>query len=320
MHNKKENIKEVVEYSLEKGDDETLKAYNISVITLERYKYDYGVKFGKDTLKRKELLKKINTKFTDDELNALVNGKPLNYSGYKKPIIDFDGKHLKFGVISDTHYGSMFFDEKIHDESVKVFKEENVDFIVHAGDISEGMSHRPGHVYELAHIGYEAQRKFAGEMLKAYDKDVYCIDGNHDRWFHKSIGAEIGEELAEQIDKIHFLGHDEGSLLLGSHAKLTLWHGEDGSSYALSYRLQKKVESFQGGDKPNILIAGHDHKSGYFPLRNIHCLAAGSIQKQTAYMRAKRLDAHVGFWVCDAWLGKKGISKFQQCFYAVYFE
>lgn len=320
MHNSKEKIKEVVEYYFKHGEEETLKAFNVTAVSLARYRVDYGNKFGKDELKRNELLSKINEKFTEDELVALVKGKPLHYAGYKKPILDFEGTHVKFGVISDTHYGSMFFDEKIHAESVKVFNEENVDFIVHAGDITEGMSSRPGHVYELAQIGYEAQRKYAAEMLKSYDKDIYVIDGNHDRWFHKSVGAEIGEDLAANIDKVHFLGHDEGTLVLGSNAKLSLWHGEDGSSYALSYRLQKKVESFQGGDKPNILIAGHDHKSGYFPLRNIHCLAAGSVQKQTAYMRSKRLDAHVGFWVCDAWLGKKGIAKFRQCFYAVYFE
>jgi predicted phosphodiesterase len=316
----KERIKEIVEHAINFGDESTLETFNIKSASLIKYKNIYARTFGKDSFKRKQLLSKINEKFNEDELLALVNGKPLHYAGYQKPIIDFDGDSVKFGVISDTHYGSIFFDEIIHQKSIEIFQKENISFIIHAGDVSEGMSKRDGHVYELSHIGYSEQKRYSIEKLKEYQKPIYAIDGNHDRWFKKSNGADLCEDIAKEIPDFYFLGHDEGVIKLKNGSKIGVWHGEDGSSYALSYRLQKKVESFQGGDKPSILLAGHDHKAGYFFIRNVHCLAAGSIQKQTAFMKAKRLEAYVGFWICEAWLGQRGISKFQQCFYSFYFE
>ncbi len=55
--------------------------------------------------------------------------------------------------------------------------------------------------------------------------------------------------------------------------------------------------SFQGGEKPSILIIGHYHKQEYCYPRNVHCVQAGTTQDQTTFMRKKRLAAHLGFCV-----------------------
>lgn len=71
------------------------------------------------------------------------------------------------------------------------------------------------------------------------------------------------------------------------------------NSYALSYRLQKVIESMTGGTKPAILLAGHVHKFCYIFERNVHAISCPSMQMQTNWMRGKKLASHTGFLVLD---------------------
>jgi predicted phosphodiesterase len=180
------------------------------------------------------------------------------------------------------------------------------------------MANRPGHVYELSHIGFESQSQHAIDIFSQWtDSPIYMIDGNHDRWYIKAVGANIVERVCRALPNAEFLGHDEGDLTIGA-AKIKLWHGEDGSSYAISYRIQKVVESLTGGEKPHILICGHTHKAMYVFDRHIHCLSAGAIQSQSKWMRSKRHASHTGFWHADVGIGKTGVTYFSPTWYPAY--
>lgn len=74
-------------------------------------------------------------------------------------------------------------------------------------------------------------------------------------------------------------------------------HPGGGSSYAISYTDQKRVESYQGGEKPSIELAGHYHKFNYGYPREVHAMQTGCTCDQTMFMRKKKLAAHVGFTV-----------------------
>lgn len=69
------------------------------------------------------------------------------------------------------------------------------------------------------------------------------------------------------------------------------------NSYAISYCLQKLIESFQGGEKPSIVISGHYHKAGVFYPREVHSVLAGCVCDQSRFMRKKKLQAHVGYYI-----------------------
>ena len=71
------------------------------------------------------------------------------------------------------------------------------------------------------------------------------------------------------------------------------------NSYALSYRLQKVIESLPGGTKPAILLAGHVHKFCYIFERNIHAISCPAMQAQTAWMRGRKMASHTGFLILD---------------------
>jgi len=116
-----------------------------------------------------------------------------------------------------------------------------------------------------------------------------------------------------------YLGHDEGDITLSTApVTIRLWHGEDGSSYAHSYRIQKIVESFTGGDKPHVLFCGHAHKHTYMFERHIHCIGAGSMQTQSKWMRGKRLASHTGFWIIKMVVNDKGVGSFAPQWFPFY--
>lgn len=265
------------------------------------------------------VLKKISEMYTDNELRAIAEGGRIVPGAEKVPVIDFSGNHIRIGVITDTHIGHKQFSEDRLMQAFDEFKKERVDFIVHAGDVTEGMSGRPGQIYELDYLGYDAQKNNSVRLFSQWtDTDIYAIDGNHDRWFLKANGALIVKDIAETVSNFHFIGHDEGDISLAGKATLRLWHGEDGNSYALSYRIQKIVESLSGGEKPDMLICGHTHKYVNIFERNIYCVSAGSIQAQTSWMRGKRISAHVGFCIIDVWINDSGIAKFGCMWYPFY--
>lgn len=264
-------------------------------------------------------LKKISELYSPKELDAISRGGRILPGIDKVPIINFSGKRIRIGAITDTHIGHQKFSEDRLFQAFEEFRKEKVDFITHSGDVTEGMSHRDGHIYELTHLGYEAQKKHAVELFSQWtDSDIYAIDGNHDRWFIKSNGALIVKDIERELKNFHFIGHDEGNISLDGRATLRLWHGEDGNSYALSYRVQKIIESFTGGEKPSMMLCGHTHKYVKLFERNIHAISVGCIEGQTSWMRGKKIAAHVGFSIFDVYINEQGISKITETWYPFY--
>jgi predicted phosphodiesterase len=263
--------------------------------------------------KKNKLAEKMCQEFSAKELQTILRSGKFHEAPIKPkyPQVDFTGKVIKFGVISDSHIGSIFYHTEWLKEAFKMFRKENCSFIVHSGDVTEGMSNRPGHVYELTHIGYDQQRNYAIEEFTKYNTTnikIFFIDGNHDRWYIKSNGSLIVKDIVNELDNTEFIGHDSGDIKV-NNAIIRLWHGEDGSSYATSYRLQKVIESITGGLKPDMLIAGHVHKQGYFFDRHIHVLSAGALCAQSSWMKSKRLANHSGFHVVELHINKCGISR-----------
>ena len=120
------------------------------------------------------------------------------------------------------------------------------------------------------------------------------------------------------MSNFKWIGHDTGDICLNDKVKINLWHGEDGNSYALSYRVQKIIESIQGGEKPSIMFCGHTHKYVKLFERNIHAISTGCMEDQTDWMRGKRIPAHVGFGVYDITFNKSGVTKLNETFYPLY--
>lgn len=250
-------------------------------------------------------------KLSDEEKKVILKAlEHKDYNDKTEAKISFNEPHVKFGVISDTHIGHKNYQPRIMDNAAKYFKKQNVEFVLHAGDICEGMSGRDGHCYELSHLGATEQSKYAVEELSKLQKPIYAITstGSHDGWFSSkgNIGYELGPDLENRLKDFHFLGYDEADVKLDNGLGIRLVHPGDGIAYALSYKLQRYINSLSGGQKPNILFEGHYHKSIYMLYRNIHAFEAGTLESQTIFMKKKGTPAMMGYWVIDAAVGKQG--------------
>jgi len=302
---------EVAETALDIGVDNAAAKLGIKRETVRRrvrlYKKEKGATGGKKP--NEGLLSKIADRYSDAELRAIASGGLHDKIDERKNYC-FDGKTVTLGVITDTHIGSKYTHPDRLPAAFEIFDRYMVDMVFHCGDVFEGLSNRPDHVYECTQIGYDAQLEEGRRVFSEWTQTpVHVIAGNHDLWYKKSSGANIVRELCGGQENLIYEGDHEGDVYIDG-ACLRLWHGNDAGSYAHSYRLQKLIESFTGGEKPNALFAGHVHKSLYSFDRHVHCLSAGSMQSQSGWMRSKRLPSHTGFWVVVLEIDDSGISRF----------
>jgi predicted phosphodiesterase len=220
---------EVSKYALEHSKTDAAEVFGISVATVERYMRHCAV--GSVNIGDNTIMSKIRERYTDQELKMLAKGGKLLDRNLNTPRIDFEGKHIKIGGFSDTHLGSMYTEDWMIEKMFDEFEKEKIDFATCAGDVTEGMSNRQGHVFECSEIGFANQKRKAIELFKECPSPLYLISGNHDRWYIKNSGGDMVEDICDALPNATFLGHDEGSIDLKGKAELRLWHGEDGNCF-----------------------------------------------------------------------------------------
>jgi predicted phosphodiesterase len=264
-------------------------------------------------------LRGIGGRYTDQELKALSTGKGISTFALTPPKVRIDqpGKEIRFGFFTDTHMSSIYYHESFLDDFIQTCQNKDAQFCIFGGDLTHGMDPRKYNLlYELKDIGYAAQKEYAEQQLSKIPFHVYLICGNHDRWY-ESIGAHIVEDVCDNVPNAEYIGRDEGDIEIGG-ILIRVFHGEDGSSYATSYRVQKLIESFQGGEKPNVLLMGHAHKQGYFFDRNIHAVSGGAMCTQSRWMRSKRMANHSGYHFITIKVDDDGVREFTISFTPFY--
>ena len=184
--------------------------------------------------------------------------------------------------------------------------------IFNSGDTLEGQSNREGHIYECSHLGMDNQIAFAAEQLQPLsDQGIELISieaiNSHTGWYNSkgNAGIDVGKILEKRIPCYKFIGWDEQKVELDNGLTFLLTHPGGGTAYAISYKMQKFVESLSGGQKPHIISQGHFHKINYLFYRNIHSFDSGCFQNQTIFLRKKRSPAHVGFWGLEVFFDKE---------------
>ena len=252
--------------------------------------------------------KKLTPKETQLILRGMKNHN--SWKKYKTVDIEFSDKHVKFGVFADAHIGHECYRPDVLRTMIADGKRESIEFWLNVGDTIEGMSGREGHIYELTHLGATQQLNYFTKEFKLFRNTVYSIEAqnSHSGWYNSkgNTGLNIGEEMQRRSKHYNFIGYDEQDIILDNGLRIRLRHPGGGTAYAISYKMQKYVESISGGKKPNLLFQGHFHKSIYMFYRNIHCFESGTLCEQTPFMRKIGTPAHIGYWIVDVAVGNKG--------------
>ncbi len=239
------------------------------------------------------------------------SGKLISLSSPPSGRLDIEilGDHgHKFGLVSDTHLACK--EERLKELHLQydLFVKEKITKVFHAGNIVDGYAERLNGASVICST-VDGQVQYVIDNYPRRDGiTTYFITGDdHESWF--SRGFNFGKYLMDEAIKqgrtdLVYIGHVEADVELrtpGGSAIMKVQHPGGGSSYARSYTQQKTIESFEGGEKPAILIQGHYHVSNFMQDRNIYVVSMPGFQDQTIFARKKRLRMEVGGAIIEFW-------------------
>lgn len=233
----------------------------------------------------------------------------------------------KFGAIGDNHMCSKYERNDVLNAMYDEFQRQGITTVYNTGNWIDGEARFNKH--DLSVHGMDNQIDY---FIKNYPQragvTTYFIAGDdHEGWYTQREGIDIGKYTefkakAAGRDDLIYIGYMEADVSLPSpdgETVIRVLHPGGGSSYATSYTAQKIVESYQGGEKPHILLIGHYHKAEYLFCRGVHCVQTGTTQDQSPFMRKKRLAAHVGGWIIEFGTDDMGaVTRFRSEFFPFY--
>lgn len=191
------------------------------------------------------------------------------------------GQRQQVAVISDTHLGSKYCLREQLKDFIEYAYSKGVRDILHPGDVLDGM-YRHG-LWEVSHSGLEDQTQDLFETLpKKKGLQYHFITGNHDWTFAEASGVEVGAYMVQYFrergrNDLNWYGN-RGAFIRIKGALVHLWHPRSGSSYAKSYGIQKHIEKYSSGEKPNVLLCGHWHIFCHIYERGVHGIACPTFQ------------------------------------------
>ena len=209
-----------------------------------------------------------------------------------------------FGASGDQHLGSKYERLDCMEGLYDRFAEVGCEVVFNTGNWIDGEARF--NVHDLHTRGMDAQLAYLAHIFpRRSGLTTYAITGDdHEGWYSQREGVDIGRYAQQKFRDVGRadwidLGYMEAPVALrnansGKTAIISIVHPGGGSAYALSYSIQKIIESLDGGEKPAVGIYGHYHKLWFGNIRNVWCIQTGCTQDQTPFMRKKKIEAHVG--------------------------
>lgn len=250
---------------------------------------------------------KYNIKFTDNSDVYIDNY--VEYGGKHRINLEkFENKTYKIGFVSDDHLCNKAERLDVLNALFDIYEKEGITQVFNGGNWIDGEARF--NKLDIHTFGMSNQINY---FIKNYPqrKNItinFIAGDDHEGWYQQREGVIIGEYLqmkarASGRNDLNYLGYMESDIELkakNGSAILRVVHAGGGTAYALSYSVQKMIESLQGGDKPHILLIGHYHKAEVLPsYRNVRAVQGGCTSDQTRFMRKNKIEAHVGGWIIE---------------------
>lgn len=209
----------------------------------------------------------------------------------------------EFGFITDKHLNNKHSRLDVINAAYDDFARSGISTVFDSGNWIDGEARF--NRQELINFGMDRQLDYLIEVHpERKGLTTYFISGDdHEGWYSQRECINIGQYLQMKAEKagrydLKFIGHVESDVELkgkGGSVVIRPMHPGGGSAYAFSYAPQKIVESFQGGEKPAVVLGGHYHKFDYCYPREVHFISGGCAVDQTMFMRKNKIAAHVGY-------------------------
>lgn len=218
-----------------------------------------------------------------------------------------DLNHNEILVVSDTHIGSIHCQLHLLNELYLEAYRRGVKVVLHIGDMTDGnYPNRPENPRQQSLHGFDEQAGYVVDMYPEIEgMTTYYILGSHDETHYKNGQATLDSWLSRCRKDMVYLGQDTGEIKIDK-VKYVLDHPGGGSSQALSYKPQKRIEIIESHNKPKVLLIGHYHKSYAFSYRNVQCVEVPSLCAKTQLQQKQGLINAVGGYFLNVYSDSKG--------------
>ncbi|KAB1197707.1 MULTISPECIES: DNA-directed DNA polymerase II small subunit [Haloferax] len=241
-------------------------------------------------------------------------------------------RHVQAALISDVHVGSQEFMEGAWNrfaEWLHTAEAENIEYLLIAGDMVEGVGVYPNQDEELDVIDIYDQYRAFSEHLKSVpgDLDIVMIPGNHDAVRLAEPQPGFDDNLRDIMSAHDATITSNPSMVTLEGVNILMYHGvsldeviaelpAEKASYdephKAMYQLLKKrhVAPQFGGhtrlapekldylvmeDVPDIFHTGHVHKLGWGKYHNVLAVNSGCWQSQTDFQKSVNIDPDSGY-------------------------
>lgn len=257
-------------------------------------------KLSKDEKKKLSLLEHYSPK----DIQELLNYVAMNT---KKEIDQVIGEpwHLKFWLVSDTHFGAKQCAKDELWEFYEIAKDKGVECFVHAGDIVDGNDVYQWQQFEQDGVGFEAQLKDIKDNYPNVWLPTYFIGWNHDEKYLKQNWINICKAIETVRQDLINLGFYDARLKL-NWIVINLHHWGGSLSYAKDYKMKKYLDGLPVENQPDIFALWHYHTALYDFHRGIHWFMPWAFLKENLLAKRFNLGNVIGGWIIDIDKNEKG--------------
>ena len=302
-----DTIKKINSYSEDKSNTEIWKELWLHRSTVWKYRKDIA-----DTLKDK--LSKWDKKklqllehYTDKDIQEMLNYIAQNTKKEVNEVLS-EPWHLKFALLSDTHFGAK---QCAKDELWEFYdraKEKWVEAFVHCGDIVDGCNVYNWQQFEQSEVWFSNQLQDITQNYPNVWIPTYFIGWNHDEAYLKGNWVNICKAIETvRQDLINLWFYDARLRLNWIDINLHHWGGS--LSYAKDYKMKKYLDSLPVEWQPDIFALWHYHTALYDLHRWIHGFMPWAFLKENLLAKRFNLDNTIWGWVIEIDKNEKGQSK-----------
>lgn len=297
-----ETIKKINSYAKDKSNREIWDELWISRHTVGKYRGQLtdALRMSKADEKKLQLLKHYSEKDIQEMLNYIAMST-------KKEINETLGEpwHLKFALISDTHFWAK---QSARDELWEFYdraKEKGVEAFVHCWDIVDGCDVYWGQQFEQDKVWFSEQLEDIKQNYPNVWIPTYFIWWNHDEAYLKKNGVNICKAIETVRQDLINLGFYDARLKLNG-IDINLHHWGWSLSYAKDYKMKKYLESLPVEWQPDIFALGHYHTALYDLHRWIHWFMPWAFLKENLLAKRFNLDNTIWGWIVEMDKNEKG--------------
>ena len=248
---------------------------------------------SKEDKKKLDLLEHYSPKDIQEMLNYIANNS-------KKEIdkVIWEPWHLKFWLISDTHFGAKQCAKDELKEFYNIAKDKWVECFVHAWDIVDWEWVYQWQQFEQDKVWFEDQLADLKENYPNVWLPTYFIWWNHDEAYLKKNWVNICKAIETVRQDLINLGFYDARLKLNG-IDINLHHWGWSLSYAKDYKMKKYLDSLPVDNQPDIFALWHYHTALYDLHRWIHWFMPWAFLKENLLAKRFNLDNVIWGWIIE---------------------